>query len=322
VESKPVKEGRQRQDAKQLKQRLLGAAVLVALAVIIIPELVKQPPDQVQATHVDMPPPPEMAQKPTLTVKLPEPEKPPALRAGAIPNNMTNAATAAQPDAVSADQETITGQAETPGGLVDTLIPMPATPDSRVAATPAAETTAVSEPRQPETIAATPGSVPQNTATAAASSRPLNPPPRPVGQATRETAQTTPGAVALPRIELISPRQYQTRPGNNPSPASANRPLNQTSPTQLAAVDSAATGAGSDWVVQAGSFAVASNANLLRDQLRARNFPASLRAVTVDGRTLYRVNVGPYPSRSETEQVRQRLLREARVNGSVRRSFN
>jgi cell division septation protein DedD len=118
--------------------------------------------------------------------------------------------------------------------------------------------------------------------------------------------------VALPKIELISPRQYQHGPASSPQRPIAS--ANVASQTVLAENSSNPN----NWVVQAGSFAVAGNASLLRDQLRARNFPASLGTVNVDGRTLYRVNVGPYTSRTESEQARQRLLREASVSGSVR----
>jgi cell division septation protein DedD len=298
---------------KPLKQRLLGAAVLVALAVIIIPELVKEPAPQTQVTTVDIP------SKPALTLKLdpPEPQPLPPSSSSAVQNEqvspqpmaidnniLTPPATQSPTDLeVTAEEDTApVAEPEASTSLAHTVVPMPATPGPQSATTPAVTTSTASAPPR------------ANTATVSTS-------PRPTGYSATTASRTTPPntvssqqtrKVALPKIELISPRQYQHGPASSPQRPIAS--ANVASQTVLAENSSNPN----NWVVQAGSFAVAGNASLLRDQLRARNFPASLGTVNVDGRTLYRVNVGPYTSRTESEQARQRLLREASVSGSVR----
>ncbi len=76
------------------------------------------------------------------------------------------------------------------------------------------------------------------------------------------------------------------------------------------------------WMVQAGSFSDVSNANSLRDQLRSRNFSATLTSTVIDGRTMYRVQVGPHSSRDEGERTRERLQRELSISGSVIPVYN
>ncbi len=66
----------------KLKQRLLGVTVLVMLAVIIVPELVREPAPQTKPVAVESAPsPPADSQNQVTTISLPEPETPPAEQA-------------------------------------------------------------------------------------------------------------------------------------------------------------------------------------------------------------------------------------------------
>lgn len=72
------------------------------------------------------------------------------------------------------------------------------------------------------------------------------------------------------------------------------------------------------WVVQVGSFASEDNARVLRDQLRAKGY----RAVFIDrdmigGKPVLRVRIGPEMERARSEQVRERLVREMKLDGVV-----
>jgi DedD protein len=59
---------------QQLKQRLIGAAVLVSLAVIFIPVILEGPDDEwVPRTH-DIPAPPELDYRASMDLPLPEPD--------------------------------------------------------------------------------------------------------------------------------------------------------------------------------------------------------------------------------------------------------
>jgi cell division septation protein DedD len=75
-------------------------------------------------------------------------------------------------------------------------------------------------------------------------------------------------------------------------------------------------------MVQAGSFYVAQNASLLREKLRQQRFPTQLQTAEVEGRTVYRVQVGPHATRAEGERTQVRLLREAGINGSLVPIYN
>jgi rare lipoprotein A len=69
-----------------------------------------------------------------------------------------------------------------------------------------------------------------------------------------------------------------------------------------------APAATSDLYVQAGAFASEANASRLLGQLRANGVSnAFVRADEVDGRTLYRVRVGPIPSVNEFDRIVKRL---------------
>lgn len=72
------------------------------------------------------------------------------------------------------------------------------------------------------------------------------------------------------------------------------------------------------WVVQVGSFASVDNARALRDQLRSRGFKAVfLDRDTIGGKPAWRVRVGPEMERTRSEQVRDRLAQEMKLQGVV-----
>lgn len=61
------------------------------------------------------------------------------------------------------------------------------------------------------------------------------------------------------------------------------------------------------WVVQVGSFSRESNALVLRDQLRDRDYDAFVKKGESDGDTMWRVRVGPVPGESEAREIAQQL---------------
>lgn len=71
---------------------------------------------------------------------------------------------------------------------------------------------------------------------------------------------------------------------------------------------------GSDhWAVQMGSFSSKENANRLVEKLKSQKFPAYLEDVASNGKTVYRVRVGPFNSRSKTEEMKQKLDQEEKL---------
>ena len=74
---------------------------------------------------------------------------------------------------------------------------------------------------------------------------------------------------------------------------------------------------GFGWWVQAGVFARQGNAEGLRDRLRAAGFVARAEGIRVGGEPRYRVRVGPQLDRAEAEAALQRLDREFGIKGIV-----
>lgn len=71
------------------------------------------------------------------------------------------------------------------------------------------------------------------------------------------------------------------------------------------------------WAVQVGSFNNKSSALQLRNQLRAKKFPAYIESVPVAAGTIYRVRVGPELQQSLAETLRDRVLKETGLKGNV-----
>jgi len=105
----------------------------------------------------------------------------------------------------------------------------------------------------------------------------------------------------------------------SPSPApkqAAPTPLPSAAVPEAPAAQPKAGPLGS-WVVQVGSFSSEQNAVGLRDNLRQGGFTTQVEKVRVDGKTHYRVRVGPFLERDQAEQSRRRLADKFKLNGRV-----
>jgi len=61
------------------------------------------------------------------------------------------------------------------------------------------------------------------------------------------------------------------------------------------------------WAVQMGSFSSKENANRLVQRLKAQKILAYFEEVDSNGKMVYRVRVGPFDSKSKTEEMKQKL---------------
>jgi len=90
------------------------------------------------------------------------------------------------------------------------------------------------------------------------------------------------------------------------------------SPTQPTSAQPAAmlpaTVAGGDYAVHFGSYATAGNAETIIRQLRGSQLPGYSEPTTLNGKSAYRVRIGPYATRADAEAAR---LRAARVRDDV-----
>lgn len=71
------------------------------------------------------------------------------------------------------------------------------------------------------------------------------------------------------------------------------------------------------WVVQVVSLSNKANALALRDKLRKGGFATQVEQVRVDGKTRYRVRVGPFLERAEADRARKQVAERFEQNGRV-----
>ncbi len=265
---------------KQLQQRLLGAAVIVALVVIFVPEFVKTPTPQERL------PEPVALDREERSAPLP-PAEPIRSREGetliiSVPRTLEEALPTA-PEPVSDDAPVVL--------IVPEPVPLVETPPEPVAELPPPTRPEPPPPTRPEPPPPTRPEPPPPT-------RPEPPPPtRPEPPPPTRPEPPPVAEPELPELRLISRpmAEYQARA----EPAEQPR-----------------------WVLQVGSFESAANAGQLHDRLRAQQFPVTLSQTTVDGRTLYRVQIGPYSSRAEGERTRSRLQRDSGIEGHLIPVYN
>jgi len=70
-------------------------------------------------------------------------------------------------------------------------------------------------------------------------------------------------------------------------------------------------------VVQMGSFSSEQNALLLRDRLRKNGFATQVEKAIIDGKSRFRVRVGPFLDRADAEQSRKQILDKLTLKGRV-----
>jgi cell division septation protein DedD len=314
------------------KQRLVGAAVLIALAVIFLPMLVKGPaPDSgVSDVPLDIPnqPPSGMETRdlplvspqagdegalatpaPPAGERLPtvdtadadaEPMQPPSVAGGDYAVHFGSYAS-------RADAGTIVGQlrgSQLPGYSEQTTLngrsawrvrigPYATRADAEAARLRAAHVRDDVGARVVVLDAEAGADAPASTAATASASQP-------VAKPAAATVKTEPLPVEAPA----------------PKPPSA--PVATAPASKPAAPVSAPAASGTGFAVQVGAFGNATEAGKLRDRLRAAGFTAFTETVNSDKGALTRVRVGPVLSRAEADQLRAQLSAKAGVSGIVR----
>lgn len=341
-----------------MKQRLVGAAVLVALAVIFLPMLVKGPaPDSgVSDVPLSVPAAPASGMV-SRDLPLVVPDAAPDGGAVGMP---------AQPDAADADAATQAGgfdlgaqpvdpsaavestplppepTASAPAGnAADAAVGKPAAnPDAaELAAAPAPEASAPeAATRLPATVAGgdyavsfgsftTPGAAAQVIDSLRAASLP----------GFRETATVDGQTVQRVRIgpyatradaEIARQRALRVRDGVAAQvvvldAAPAQTQAATATPAQPASSTSTSTAsapaaAQTGFAVQVGAFSKLADATALRDRLRTLGFSTFTEAVNTDQGMLTRVRVGPVVTRNEAEQLQAQLKARAGIDGIVR----
>ncbi|NBB91935.1 MAG: hypothetical protein GVY32_02060 [Gammaproteobacteria bacterium] len=328
---------------KVLKQRLVGASILIALAVIFLPmlfdggaddrdeqrelalELPDQPSDERRIRRLALDPERVREQEPAAEPPEPvveEPETEAVAEPATSPASGPEAAAGGAPDTAAvvddSDQSEPAGEPAPevdPGESSDP--PAGPDPDAGEEAT-AAEPPTVAEEQQPA----------------------ASPPPSDLDDgwsvqvavfSNRDTAVEIVGQledlgheVSVDELVRDQAELYRLRTGPYPSRAAAQRALGQINATvagvnpELRAPDGDEGGESRQGLsAQVGSFASRNNAERLSGQLRSAGYDAFMHGEESGGRTIWRVRVGIFQERAEAERMLETLREEQGLDGIV-----
>lgn len=321
-----------------MKQRLIGAAVLVALAVIFLPMLVKGPAPDSGVSDVPL-------NAPNAPATDYEVRDLPLVMPGETPDG------GAVGMETSPGQSTNDGHEELPTPAEQ---PAAANPDAADLADPAAVVSTTAEPlpavpeqsqpaatsRLPAVAAGGNYAVSFGSFTTSGSADKVIASLRAAGlPGYRESATVDRKAVQRVRVgpyatradaEIARQQALRVRDDVNagvvvldaevapatplkPTPSEA-APVAATSPTKPQAPAAAATG----FAVQVGAFSKPADASALRDQLRAAGFSAFTEVVATDKGSLTRVRAGPVATHAQADQLKTQVKSKFGIDGIVR----
>jgi len=270
-----------------VKERLTGAIILVALIVLLVPELLTGP---VRSATAPQPAATSTEESPlrSYTIDLADDTRSRGDTAGStgspapqptVAPDSAEPGTTAKPATISegepaatADPATAAGNSDTNGGQAGGNAQKPEPPQEK-----------------PEPLQEKP--VPQE--------RPVPAPhPRPVEKAPPVAHHL---AAAKP-------------PEVKPSPPDMKQPASEAKPSSVAR--SEASSGGSGWVVQLGVFASRANADRLAEELKGKGFKVAVSEISGNGRKLYRVRSAALGDRGAAQDLAVKL-RAAGATGSV-----
>jgi cell division septation protein DedD len=320
-----------------LKKRLLGAVVLIALAVIFVPMLLpRHPGSGSQSVSVKIPPEPSGEMQTRVLQVGPN---------GAAAGSSTQAAIIDPDHVATLDLENHSGrkaQTEPPGQPTTAVASTPAT---SVPAAGASTRASVPEPAAAVAAAPTPPSAP-------APSVKTGPLPGGAGAAACAIYTVNLGVYANKAsanklvaqakqqgfTALATAETYQGKPvmrvrvGPFPSRAEAEAArlklkniehvsmtvdsgvVNQAGDAPSSAIAPGQPGA---WAVQLAAFSDQTSANTLRDRLRALGFDGYVDSVSTSRGKLWRVRAGPFASRDVAESKRGQIADQLKIKGNI-----
>jgi len=323
---------------EQLKRRLVGAAIIVLLAVVVVPLFFEDKSREAPKA-------------------LPEPVEEHAL---ALPKNESGPVDVTGEDANpgSVAQETPAAAPKKRKYEVVPLDDAPPPKPAKLEPVPAATVRAVPEapremPMADEAPAMDTPAVNATPAPAASQSKSTKPKPKSSAKITAGKSGTPKPASAKASGPAV-PREASTSANKKAAPAGASfKPAKSTAPVAPkpaqaavrpaepvarkpagtaasrdtakpvttspapATTPKAAAGSGKSWTVQAGTFAEESNARALTEKLQKRNLPARIHVTEGASGKVYRVTVGPNLDRSHAEKIQKQLSTQDDVKGVI-----
>jgi DedD protein len=297
-----------------LKQRLLGAAVLIALAIIFVPMFLSNSPQQPEnaTLNLDIPPPPEHKFE-TRTLPVASPSAPVATPLADDPNKVVTVDTNAPPkvDARPEDRTPQTVASTTPAPVA--APPKPAPP----VATPPAPPTATPEAAPAGRFAINMGVyADQKHANAlVANVKKLGYPA--YAEATdyqgKPATRVRVGPFAdRAAAESVRLKIKQSEPKVPSSVVdSGEQPTADAPPTALA------SNRAGGWAVQLGAFKSDAEANKLRERLRGAGIASFVDKTGSGDAMLWRVRAGPYVDRPGADSARANIKQKLHVDGMI-----
>lgn len=228
---------------KVLKKRLVGTAVIVALAVIFVPMLLEGPAEKAE----------------DVSMKISIPPRP----SYDIPNRLAKADSAVVPPQVGETQPLKEASAE-PVSEPSSKVPEKIESASKQAS-----------------VEKEPGNVSENKS------------PEKVAEKPSEPKEKVVKVLAAAKPELEKPEDK--------------------APAKQIDTNTSASG----FVIQVGSFSSQSNANGLAKRLKAAGYPAFVESSKLKTSSIFRVKVGPKPSRKQANQLRVELIDEEKLEGII-----
>ena len=309
-----------------LKQRLVGAAVLVALAVIFLPMLVGGPEPDTGAVSVplDIPTAPERDFE-TRDLPLTSPSATPAGSATAPSNDPNRIVTV---DAPSAERVDAAPEATAAASETAATTPENSPPPASVATsspTPAVSKPASEAPKAPTPSAAVaPGGrfvVNLGSYGNAANAKALTSSLKSAGLPAYAETISLEGKPAQ-RLRL---GPYAQR-GEAEAARLAVTRLRSDLAASVVSLDEAAAASApvaarapvaSGFAVQLGALASESDANTLRARARSAGFTAFVERVVTDNGPLWRVRVGPELQRANAEKLKAQIAAKLQIDGVI-----
>lgn len=315
-----------------VKQRLLGAAVLIALAIIFVPMLLTGPgPKRSSETaNLQAPPTPDRRfQERTLSLDLPSPdttsEQPDPNRiatvdtANAPPSEQTQAID--EPAVSSTPPVATTAPSSVPSSTPSMPTPAPDSSADDLPGTAAngsyfvhlgdygAKKNAIdlaATLKQSGYAAFTEASTFGGKPTLRVRVGPFA--DRAAAEATRlrvsQTSVRAPASVVqnASNAKAASPSVEK----DGPPAAASSSPASASTPAEAAG-----------WAVQLGAFATIEEANRLRDKARAASFPVYVDKVAREGKPMWRVRIGPHANRGSADAALARVSERLKIEGVV-----
>jgi DedD protein len=306
-----------------LKQRLVGAVVLIALAVVVLPMLLGGRPEESaqEAQKIELPPQPSelnfetrrypIGQTATAPAPggddqearpLPESLPQPAADPGAVTH--VEIEPRAFEDALQEDSGAVAAEDQAPDAAPVPAVAAVAQPNQRPVETPAAGGRYVVQVASFGSIA--------NANRLAETLR---------GQGYSVLSDTVRSDVGTLQRVRIGP--YGSEAAANAAVAQVRKQVSDVKPrvVDLQPNQAAQVTTPSDplvrWVVQLGSFSSIDNADRLVEKVRAEGHSAYKEALTSSGSTIYRVRVGPFLEREEAIRVDSLIAERLSMDGVV-----